>query len=335
MVTLHIFSGMEETVTYSTTLSVDDTFRFSGVPFNEGQTLVARAVHDGVTYVSEFATLELDQQEVQLPLTIYDTTENPANVAIGQLHVFLNRTGGQLEVAQYCLVNNTGDRTYVGRLSPAVGERTTWSIVLPDDAENLRFDGAELGGRFLASDDGFGDTRPVLPGAATVEASFTYELQYRDDLPLEQAFDVPVNAAVVVLPGGDLALRGTQLSAEETLETQMGPALSYMVGPLSRGEPLAFAVVPRAPASSAAQPIERSDGLAVGIAALAAAGVFVYWMWRSPAPGPVPTQVRSQVEAIATLDREYEAGLVTTKPYRQERAALKRQVSEQLPGKRV
>jgi hypothetical protein len=178
----------------------------------------------------------------------------------------------------------------------------------------------------VALDDGFADTRPVLPGSASVEASFTYDLQYDVGLPLEQVFDVPVNAAVVVLPEGDLALQGTQLSAEEMLDTQMGPALSYVAGPLSRGEPLAFAVVPGASPSAAAQPVERPHGLVVGIVALAAAGMALYWMWRSPVPGPMPNQVRAQVEAIAALDRDYEAGLVAENQYHRKRTALARRL---------
>jgi hypothetical protein len=317
VITLHVFSGMESTQTYTTTVAANNTFRFSDVPLEEGQTLVARTVHDGVTYVSEFITAEPDQDDILLPMTIYETTENPANVAIAQLHIFVDQTGDQLEVGQYCLVSNTGDQTYVGAFSAAADQRTTWSIALPGGVENLRFEDADLGGRFVALDGGFADTRPVLPGAASVEASFTYEMAYSEGLELEQVFNVPVNAAVLVLPGEDLALKGAQLSPEDLLDTQMGSAL-------------VFAVVPRAAGGSAVQPIERSRELILGIAALAAAAVTVSWLWRSPAPPPMPPQVRPQVEAIAALDRDYEAGLIAEKQYRQKRTSLKRRLSDQL-----
>jgi hypothetical protein len=332
VITLHVFSGMEEIEAYTTTLTVDSAFRFDDVAFDEEQTLVARTLHDGVTYVSEFVTPELGQQELQLPITIYETTEDPASIAIAQLHIFVNRIGEQLEVGQYCLISNTSDRTYVGAVTSAPEQRTTWSVALPEGAENLRFDGADPGGRFVALDDGFADTRPLLPGSASVEASFTYDLPYSQGLQFEQVFDVSVNSAVMVLPEGDLALQGAQLSAGETLDTQMGPALSYTAGPLDRGQPLAFTIVPRPSDVSAAQPVERSSGLAVGIAALAAAGVATYWMWRPPAPGPAPAQLRSQLQAIAALDRDYEAGLVAENQYRKKRRSLKRQLNDQLSG---
>jgi hypothetical protein len=332
-VTLHVFSGMEETDTYTTTLTRDGTFRFSGVAVDAGQTLVARTVYQSVTYVSEFATLESDQQETQLPITIYETTEDSAGISIAQLHIFLNQTGDQLEIAEYCVIGNTSDRAYIGRVAPGSDGRRTWSVVLPDGAENLRFDGAELGGRFVDTGGGFADTRPLLPGTANVEASFTYDLPYGEGLELKQAFDVPVQSAVLVLPEGGLALRGVQLSREEALDTQMGPAYSYTAGPLSAGEPLGFAVVPRASQVTTAPTAEGYSGLAVGLAALAAAGAAAYWMWRSPAPGPIPAHVQSQVAAIAALDQDYEAGLIPEKRYLQRRTSLKRQLSNQLSGR--
>jgi hypothetical protein len=324
---------MEETDTYTTPLTADNAFHFSGVALDAGRTLVARTVHDGVTYVSEFTALEPDQQQIQLPIVIYETTEDRGNIVIAQLHIFVNQMGERLQVGEYCVISNTGDRAYVGRVNSAVDENTTWSVALPDGAENLRFEGADLGGRFVALDDGFADTRPLIPGTASVEASFTYDLPYSRGLGLRQTFDVPVNAAVLVLPEGDLALKGDQLSPEEKLDTEMGTAFSYRAGPLDGGEPLGFAVVPRALNGSATKPAERTDGLAVGIAALAAAGAAVYWMWRSPAPGPVPSQFRSQAEAIAALDRDYEAGLIPQNKYRQRRTSLKRRLRDQLSGR--
>jgi hypothetical protein len=139
-----------------------------------------------------------------------------------------------------------------------------------------------------------------------------------------------VKAAVVVLPEGDLALRGAQLSTEEILETQMGPALSYTAGPLMPGEPLAFAIVARESASSTTQRTRPSNGLVVGFASLAVAGMAVYWMWRPPAPGPVSSELRPQVEAIAALDRDYEAGVVEEDWYRKKRKALKQRLSAHL-----
>lgn len=331
-VTLHVFSGMEETGVYTTALTSDREFRFEEVSFQEGETLAARTMHEDVAYFSEFLTAESDQQEVSLPITIYETTDASGDVGVAQLHIFVEKADARLQIGQYCVISNNGVRTYVGSPRSESGESTTWSVRLPGDAQNLRFDGGELGGRFVATQSGFADTRAVPPGNAGVEASFTYELPYPEEFEIEQAFDVPVNAVVLVLPGGNLGLEGDGLSSEGTLETQMGPAVSYTAGPLDAGEPLSFAVVEREETASGTRSADASGGLAVGIVALAVSGGAGYWLWRSPPPGPVPAEVRSEVETIAALDRDFEEGRVSEKVYRKKRQALKRRLRERLSG---
>jgi hypothetical protein len=331
-VTLHAFSGMEETGMYTTTLASDQGFRFEDVSFAQGDTLVVRTVYGGVAYFSEFATVESDQQEVSLPVTIYETTDVRGDVGIAQLHIFVEKTGDRLQIGQYCVVANRANRTYVGSPVTSSGDRWTWSVILPDDAQNLRFETGELGARFVITDQGFADTRAIPPGNAGVEASFTYELPYSEGLGIEEAFDVPVNAAILVLPGGTIGLEGAALSSEETLETQSGPAVSYRAGPLEAGEPLSFTVVPREGPAAETWSVGTSDGLAVGVTALAVAGGVAYWLWRSPLPGPVPAEARSGVEAIAVLDRDFEEGHMSEKVYRKKRRALKRRLRELLSG---
>jgi hypothetical protein len=331
-VTLHVFSGMEEMNVYTTTLTPGRAYRFQDVSFDQGETVVARTVYEGVTYFSEFVTVESEDQEVSLPITVYETTDDPGDVAVAQLHVFVERSGERLQVGQYCVIRNSGERTYVGSRRSGSSSPTTWAVRLPGDAENLRFDRGELGGRFVATGDGFADTRAVPPGEASVEASLTYELPYSEGLRVEQAFDVPVQSVVLVLPGGTLGLKGASLSSEGTVETQMGPAVSYRAGSLGAGEVLSFTVVPREATVSGTQRTSQSDELAVGIAVLAVAGVTAYWLWRSPLPGSVPPQARSAVEAIAALDRDFERGRVSEKVYRKRRRSLKQRLRGLLSG---
>ena len=329
-VTLHTFSGMEETGVHTTTVSAEGSYRFEEIALEEGETLVARAVYEGVTYVSEFVTVEPEQETVSLPVTIYETTADRADVTVSQLHVFVNQVGERVQVGTYAVIGNAGNRTYVG--SPQDSVRTTWSARLPDGAENLQFDSAELGGRFIPLTNGFADTRPVPPGAATSETSFTYEIPLREGMEIEQSLDLPVRAAVLVLPEGAWRLEGAGLSPEGMLETQMGPALSYTTGPLGAGEPLAFRLVPLGTERSTVPSGDSSNGLAFGIASLVLAAVGVALLWRSPAPGPVPERIRAQIEAIAFLDERFEDEQVPEKAYREERRALKRRIRRKLSG---
>lgn len=338
-ITLHIFSVVEEMGVYTTTASAAGAFRFDQVAVVEQATLIARVVYEDVAYFSDLAAFEPGLQELSLPaISIYETTEDPADVQIMQLHVFAGVTGGRLQMSEFHLLGNVGDRTYVGIQDPETDERATLTFALPEGAEDLSFDGPGIGERFLAREGGFADTRPILPGSAGGEVFFSYELPYYEGMWVERTFDLPVGSVVLVTPDEGIALEGRGLEPAGTVDTQMGPALAYTAGPLAAGEPLAFVVVERpsdgvAPVASGGAPARNTTGeVAVGTLALGVAGVIVYLLWQSPTPGEPSPEAGSLVQQIAVLDADFEAGRVQDELYRQNREALKQRIRVMLSG---
>ncbi len=333
-ITLHVFSGMEELKAYDTTLAADGSFHFDGITPEEGATFAARVFYQDVLHVSEFVTLEPGQTELDLPVTIYETTNDPSTVLITQLHVFMTGEADHLHVGEYYLISNTGDRTFVGA-EDEMDRRTTLAFTIPDGADGLSFDGPGLGERYLELGEGFVDTEPILPGTATVEALFSYDLPYREGFRVERAFDAPVTSVVLVLSVEGMALEGVSLTSENVIDTQMGPALSYTAGPLAASEPLAFTLVARSQAmptapTGATTIRNPTREAAIGLVALAAAVATIYWMWRSPGPGPLPARARSLVAEIAALDTEFESGKTAKRTYHEKRDSLKRQIRSHL-----
>ncbi|MDY7077718.1 MAG: hypothetical protein SXV54_12425 [Chloroflexota bacterium] len=342
-VALDVFSGMEETEVYTTTLAADGSFRFDGLILEDDDILMARVVYQDVTYVSDLVPAVspvFDQQQIALPVTVYETTDESSAIQIGQVHIFVSVVEGNLQIGEYYLVGNTGNRTYVGEVDPDADRRVTLSLTLPEGAEGLRFDGPGLGERYLrrGGAGGFADTEPVVPGSATVETLFSYELAYREGMQVERTFEAPVASVALVLSGEGVALEGDGISLGETMDTQMGPAVSYTAGPLAAGETIAFTLVTRPevtqptapPGASLARNTARETS--VGLVALAAAVVAAYLIWRPPAPGTLPAQARPLVETIAVLDADFEAGQMREEAYRQKRQSLKRQLRALLGG---
>jgi len=344
-VALHVFSGMEEMGTYTTTLTAEGSFHFDGLTPVEGDVFMAQAVYQGVTYVSDMVAFEPRQREIALPVTVYETTEDFDDIRITQVHLFISREEDHVQVGEYRLVGNAGDRTYVGVMDSETGRRTTLSITLPAGADGLHFEDSGLEERFLEKEGGFADTEPIPPGDVTAEVLFSYHLPYRDGMLIERVFDAPVASIVILLSqeAGDvgMGLEGEGIVPGDALDTQMGLALSYTAGPLAAGEVLAFRLVERAAGEqTGGETGEQRSGwaseTAVGLAALAVAVAVVYWLlWRSPTPGPIPARVRPLVEKIAALDADFEAGRIAEKAYRQRRKALRRKVRVSLGGGRV
>lgn len=260
-----------------------------------------------------------------------DVTEDPSAILITQLHIFVTQAGDHLQVGEYYLVSNMGGQTYVGAEDPQTGQRTTLAFTLPEGAAALSFDGPGLGERYLELQKGFADTQPIPPGTATVEILFSYELPYREGIQVERVFEVPVASVALLLTAEGIALEGPGIAPAGTLDTQMGPTLSYTAGPRRVGEPLLFTLIagekaiPAAPtASKPARNAAQEAG--IGIVALAAAIAVIRLVWHSPSPGPLPARARPLIEAIVTLDARFEGREIEKEAYQQERQALKTQL---------
>jgi hypothetical protein len=320
---------------HATAIASDGSFRFTGLKAREGEALVVRVTHQGVNYLSELGAFKPEQQELRLPVRIYEPTEDPAAVLITQMHVFLTRVGQRLEVEEFYVLGNAGDRAYVGQEDPATGRRITMDFVLPAGAQGLGFEGQSIGERFMERPGGFADTQPVLPGAEASEVFFRYDLPFVEGRLITRAIDVPVASVALIVLGSDVALGGADISQPRALDTAVGPALSYTVGPLAAGEPLEFSLVAGGagsvpgPSESVPTGIARLE-VPLGLVALAAGIMVAALLWRSPVPGAVPASVRPLVEAIAALDVEFEAGGLPEERYRAQRDSLKQQIRARL-----
>jgi len=329
-VTIHVFSELEEKGTYTTTVTADNTFSFVGPAPEEESIFIARAIYQDVAYLSDPVTVGTEQTELELPVIIYETTESPDNIQITQLHLFITSVEGHIQIGEYHMIGNTGDRTFIGVEDAETGQRVTLNLTLPDGTESLSFDGPGLGERFLEHEGGFADTEPITPGEATIKTLFSYLLPYHEGMLVERAFEVPVASVVILLSDEGLEVAGEGIITGDPMNTQMGQASSYTAGPLAAGETLSFRLIERAVVQQTGGGTrEQGDvgigGITVGLVALAAAMVAVYWMWwRTPASEPLPARARSLVEKIAALDDEFEAGQIAEKTYRRKRKALRR-----------
>jgi hypothetical protein len=118
------------------------------------------------------------------------------------------------------------------------------------------------------------------------------------------------------------------------MDTTMGPIQVYTAGPLDAGHPIQFRVrtgsSPTAGATPSAPVRNPTTEIVVGLVALGVAVVAAWVLWRPPAPGPVPAAIRPQIEAIAALDADYQAGQVEEEEYRRRREALKREARNRM-----
>ncbi len=322
-VTLHGFDGDQEVHTDSTSVGADGNFIFEALEPALGRAYVVTTDYQGVLYASDIGELPLDSAELDLPLTIYETTSETAAVQVSRLHLLFDFPAEDVaQIVELWLLSNLGDRTVYG------GDEGVIEVALPEGATGLSLDGGTVGDRFERTSTGFRDRRELIPGENTSELVFSYNLPYDGSLAIVRQPSYPVAATVAMVSGDGPQIVGEGFTDMGLRQISGASLHSYERGPAQAGEEIALTIRGRpsagAPSASGVQPV------VFGAAALLLALVGVGLIWFRPRRGAVPDEPAaagdegSALWAIASLDNDFAAGRIDAAAYQARRAELVR-----------
>lgn len=335
-ITLIISDENGQTVQRSTTtLDASGQFTFPIVPIVDAYRYVAVTAYRDRVFSSAFAVGTTAVDEYNLPITIYEPTEDPAVLTIIGTVAQIKAVGSTLEVRQVFRIRNSSDRIYT--TSQDLGSLRFVSLVisLPPGAQVISFDNAA---RYVVSQENFAvvDTVPVLPGDDNL-VIVVYILPYTGqpaliEQPLNYAFD---GQARVLISPDTMTVTGDQFPAlgEETLGTQKyrayGSNISLQPGDVLRYEVSGQAAPEPSAASSA---LNASDILLTVIALLGIglilAAIVLYLRGRRTAPLTPEQEIERLVRQLHALDQQHAAGQLPHDLWHRQRAPLQARLDQ-------
>lgn len=337
-VMLHGFDNMQVALTKTATVSPDGTYHFNDVAFSDQRMFFTSLQYQGVTYGSDVATVDAGQSSFNLPITVYDTTSDASALNIERLHVFFDQVDPQtMRVAELVIMSNSGDKTIV----PSAPGKPIVDFPLPAGYKNLQFQDGELGGRYVKTDNGFGDTTNIYPGQGSYQVLLAYDMPYNGKLQLSQTLPLTADAVVILVPEQSFKIKGANLTAAGTRDVQGTQYQMYNMSGLQAGQQLDLTV-----SNSFSLGSSTKTGVVIGLGALGLAlilgGVWVYWRGRnrydepepetdSPAmPGVSAETAEELMDAILALDDLHHSGQIPDDAYLTRRNELKVQLKQVL-----
>ncbi len=332
--------------TLETTTGADGAFAFADVPISAAFRYAAVVEYRGVTFISDISAGDPAAGALDLPVTIYELTEDPAVITITGTVMQVNAMGEGLEVAQVFTLRNGSDRAYVTDQRTPDGRRIAAAISLPPGS--IAF--LENEARFVIAQDQFTvlDTVPVLPGQDTVIA-LAYFIPYTGSAIIEQPFNYRfMGEARVLLRQPNLILQSDQLAqiGAQTVGANEWQGFGGRLS-LNAGDALRFDLsgAPQDVTARGSEPFVISNnllplliaGIAVEIALVIA--LFAWWRRRrqrraaAAAPTQQPTDqalLDGLIRQIAELDAQHERGEIDAALYERQRGALKARLTKLL-----
>lgn len=346
IVQLHIVDRSFNEEIVETRLNSDGTFAFEELPIDAHHGFVATIFYQGSYFASEFIAGDFGVTEIDLPITLYEATNDPSVIRIEDITAQIFADAGELQVVEIITVTNTSDRVFIGEEAiSSTSDRITLSFPLPETSNYLSM-GDE---RYIVSDDGqvVMDTRAVIPGEPhTVHVSYT--IPYDGSATLNQQMPYPLAGTMSVfiatngltLESEQIEALGLQMMGSTVMETygseEIGIPAGGLLSLVINGTPQtsSFTTTTTTTSQSSSSNKITDNPLAVGmiVVGMSLIAVSVFFLWRERSQQHIKVDntalINELLKQIADLDVQHGAGEISDSVYQSKRAKLKKQVSQ-------
>jgi hypothetical protein len=328
---------LDVTLTMTSTLDADGRYTFDLTDVPQDWFFRVGVTYDDIEFGSDFGQLSFDVTELDMPVTVYESTSDPSALSIQQLHLILAFGPETVQVNELYQVSNNDATVFVGEGgAPELG---TFEIGVPAGAEQLLFqrgfgsiDSFIPAQEVIQTESGYADTVPLRPGPGSLSMLVTYELPYDDEATLSHPVGYDTSRVNLVLPEVGVELADTAGWIEGGQTDMGGGAMStYGQSNLPAGAEIRLALEGKARISGSATAGLTGDNtteLLIGAAAaflVIGLAAVVIRRWRLDAGQEWHQD--DLLQALADLDDEYEAGEIDERTYRRERAELKQELA--------
>ncbi|MCP4416506.1 MAG: hypothetical protein GY805_07785 [Chloroflexi bacterium] len=246
-VTLHAYnSSYTRAETFVATVSPNGRFQFSISNKPADWVYMVSITYQDLEYSSNIGSLS-NSQTLNLPITVYEPTQDATEISIDRLHISLTAVGNDIQISELYTFNNDATAVFTG--SSGNSDDGTIALNLPNGANNPTFErGLGSNGGYFPTIDFFQqdgrwyDTVALRPGPNSLILLVTYRLPAAEHLTLTRELPYQTNSIIVALPdnGTIFASDGWQQQSTQSAG-ENGIILSYARNDFQPGSSLSLA----------------------------------------------------------------------------------------------
>lgn len=187
-------------------------FIFNNINLNKDDSYFLFTKYKGIDYLSP--PIKPNQSNViASDLSIYETTTRNQDIHVKMHHIFLEAKDESLGVRELLIIENRGNKTYIGSREVRPGKRETLRISLPEGATNVESVGPILS---FKSNDGFIDTTAIKPGIKRVLFAYTINFPI-EDYQFVKRINLRTDNLDFIFPDSGIAVKSNHLELAEPI----------------------------------------------------------------------------------------------------------------------
>jgi len=350
-VTLYGFDNMQNTYSETLTTGENGVYTFTNVIMPEGRVFLAGTNFASGTYGSDIVTVDPTTPNLNLQITVYDSSTDVSSLTTDRIHIFFDFTDPQnAQVIEVFIISNPTKQAVVAPTQ----DGTVVTFPLPQGYTNLQFQDGALGTRYVEVSQGFADKMTVNPGVGQYQVIFAFQMPYDHKLNFVQPMFLPTSAVVVMVPDNGIKVDSAMLQDGGNRDFQGSMYHMYNGSSLIAGSSLEFTLSgnPKK-ATTSIFTTGTMQNLAIGLGVFGVALVVGgLWLFRrnqrklvlqrslegvDMAASPLEVYATQEdedtlMDAIIALDDQYHSGNLPEEAYLSRRAVLKEKLRKLAQG---
>ena len=315
-----------------TQTDTDGNFSFEAILIEPEMVYFTSTTYNERIFTSEPILVERPEDALDLPIRLYDLTDDPSVIQIERYVVQLRAFEDGLQVAEFVFLRNTSDRVFTQStpIAPDSPLYASATLTLPPGAI-IGGTGGNQSTRYQVDQENFRvtDTQPIVPDVEHL-MQVVYFLPFEDSAIIEHELNYLLNGEVRLLVAPtDLQVQSQQLPflREEVIGTQTYNTYGGSMELLAQ-DVISYDV--KWNTGAVAIPFIRHLPtllfIIAGLSGLTAVILFFVGRTRNTATSH-ERQIQELVKQIAQLDQQHESGTLNHDLWYRQRAKLKEQLT--------
>jgi len=242
-VTIELINSNGQVVSHSDAkLNADGSLDVKGFDVRNGVQPIITVTHSGIGFSVNGEPMDPDHATQKLDVPVYESSDQTPAWSITMRHLIIQPSPAGLDVLEMFSINNKGDHAWIGKADDK-GNRTTFSVALPDGLQDLKVGGSLDTQSVTVADGKLISHQPMVPGDDRYEIEYT--IPARDNKAvISVVAPVSVGNMLVLIPddGTTVDAPGLQSAGTQQLDAKGPKTRCFMGNGLAQGQTVTVTV---------------------------------------------------------------------------------------------